>query len=183
MSEILHVNPRVGHRMSSAAPARPVVVGVIGGLVGTIAMDLFGAALFLVLGGPASLSFSIIGDTAAGVLSLLSIHVAGGFPLGALLRYLIGLALGGILGAAVSRLSAFRIDSLKKGIGMGILFVEVMSLPMLALAAIVLSMTASQTAQWFGISFVMHLVYGLVLGGFLSYRLRPRTIGPVSREP
>ena len=55
-------------------------------------------------------------------------------------------------------------NSLKKAVGMGILYVEIMSLPMLAAAALILRMTAAETAQWFGVSFVMHLVYGLVLG-------------------
>jgi hypothetical protein len=33
-------------------------------------------------------------------------------------------------------------------------------------------MTAAEAAQWFGISFVMHLVYGLVLGLVAFYGLR-----------
>jgi NhaP-type Na+/H+ or K+/H+ antiporter len=45
-----------------------------------------------------------------------------------------------------------------------------MSLPLLAIAANILGMTASETAQWFGISFIMHLVYGGVLGVVVSYR-------------
>jgi hypothetical protein len=41
------------------------MVGLVGGLVGTIVIDLFGGVLFVVMGGPASLSFTIIGDAAA----------------------------------------------------------------------------------------------------------------------
>jgi hypothetical protein len=149
-----------------------MMVGCIGGLVGTIVMDLFGAGLFLIMSGPASLSFAIIGDAAAGGFSLLGITLAGGAPLGALLHYLIGLALGCLFGAAVSRVAALRVDSLKKAVGMGMLYVEVMSLPMLASAALILRMTAAETAQWFGISFVMHLVYGLVLGLVVRQGLR-----------
>ncbi len=147
---------------------RGIFIGAIGGLVGTIVMDLFGAAMFLALGGPASLSFSIIGDAAAAFFAMLGIAIAGGTPLGALLHYLIGLALGGILGVAVVRIKVLRVDSLKKGIALGILFVEVMSQPLLIAAAIVLKMDASQTAQWFGVSFVMHLVYGGVLGAIVA---------------
>ena len=55
---------------------------------------------------------------------------------------------------------------------MGILYVEIMSLPMLAAAALILQMTAAETAQWFGVSFVMHLVYGLVLGLVVRQGLR-----------
>jgi hypothetical protein len=145
-----------------------VLVGCIGGLVGTIVMDLFGAGLFVVMGGPASLSFTIIGDAAAAFFVMLGMTVAGGTPLGALLHYLIGLAFG----AAVTRIAVLRADSLQKAIGLGVLYVEVMSLPLLAAAAWVLQMTAAETAQWFGISFVMHLVYGLVLGLVMYYGLR-----------
>jgi hypothetical protein len=156
----------------SGNPTRAVILGLIGGLVGTIGMDLFGVGLFLILGGPASLSVSIIGDAAARFLSLIGIDVAGGAPLGAALHYLIGLALGGLLGAVVSHVQVFHVDTIKKGVGLGILYVEIMSLPMLATAAIVLKMTATETAQWFGISFVMHLVYGLIFGLVVSYDLR-----------
>ena len=88
---------------------------------------------------------------------------------------MIGLALGVIFVAAVSRIDARRVDSVKKGVGLGILCVEVMSQPMLAAAAIILKMTASETAQWVGVSFIMHLVYGGVLGAVVSYGLRAAT--------
>jgi len=171
MSAKLYDDSRA-ERHARAVSTRGIFVGSIGGLVGTIVMDLFGAGLFLVMGGPASLSFAIIGDAAAGFLALLGIALAGGAPLGALLHYLIGLALGGLFGAAVPRMAALRVDSLKKAVGMGVLYVEIMSLPMLAAAALILRMTAAETAQWFGISFVMHLIYGLGLGLVACYGLR-----------
>jgi len=96
----------------------------------------------------------------------------GGVPLGAVVHYLTGLTLGVIFGAAVSRSNALRVDSTKKGVGLGILYTEVSSLPILATAPLILKMTASDTAQWFGVSFIMHLVYGAVLGVVVSYGLR-----------
>ncbi len=163
---------RADRSMSNATLTKGMVGGIIGGVVGTIVMDLFGAGIFLVMGGPASLSFSIIGDAAAGFFAMMGIDMAGGAPLGAVLHYLIALAFGVMFGAVVSRIDALRVDSTKKGVGLGILYVEVMSLPLLVAAAIILKMTASETAQWFGISFVMHLVYGSVLGVVVSYGLR-----------
>jgi hypothetical protein len=103
---------------------------------------------------------------------MLGMTVAGGTPLGALLHYLIGLAFGALFGAAVSWIAVLRVDSLKKAVGLGVLYVEVMSLPLLAAAAWVLQMSAAETAQWSGISFVMHLVYGLVLGLVMHYGSR-----------
>ena len=97
--------------------------------------------------------------------------MAGGFPLGAELHYLIGLVMGGLLGAAVARLERLRLRSAWKALGVGILYVEILSQPLLIAAAVVLQMTSAQAAQWFGVSFVMHLVYGGVLGLVLRYWL------------
>jgi hypothetical protein len=155
-------------RSNNTILAQAILFGSIGGVVGTFVMDLFGLALILALGGPASISFVIIGDAAAAFFSMLGIAIPGGTPLGAILHYLIGLVFGGILGVAVSRISILRVDSMKKGVALGILFVEIMSQPLLAVAAIVLKMTPSLTAQWFGVSFIMHLVYGGVLGAIVS---------------
>jgi NhaP-type Na+/H+ or K+/H+ antiporter len=89
------------------------------------------------------------------------------------LYYLIGLILGASLGAATHGIGVFRVTSIKRAIGLSILYVEAMSLPMLTVAAVILKLTASETAQWFGISFVLHLVYGLVLGLVIGFGYRP----------
>jgi 7,8-dihydropterin-6-yl-methyl-4-(beta-D-ribofuranosyl)aminobenzene 5'-phosphate synthase len=85
--------------------------GLVGGLVGTSVMDLFGAVLFLLMGGPTSLSFSIIGDAAAAFFAMLGMTVAGGMSLGALPHYLIGLAFGALFGAAVSQIAVLQLHS------------------------------------------------------------------------
>jgi hypothetical protein len=46
-----------------------------------------------------------------------------------------------------------------------------MSVPLLAAGCLALKMSAADTALWFSISFVMHMVYGLVLGIVTSYGL------------
>jgi hypothetical protein len=162
------------HREGPVPTARikGMMVGLVGGLVGTILMDLSGSVLFVMMGRPASLSFSVIGDAAAAFFAMLGMTVAGGTPLGALLHYLIGLAFGALFGAAVSEIAVLRLGSPMKAIGLGILYVELISQPLLAAAALVLQMTAGETVQWFGISFVMHLVYGLVLGLVMHYGSR-----------
>ena len=162
---------RVDRHLSNDVLARGLVVGSIGGLLGALAMALFGVGIFLMMGRPASQSFSIIGDAVAGLFHTIGVNITGGVSLGIVSYCLISLALGILFVVAVSRIDAFRVDSMKKGIGLGILCVEVMSQPMLAAAAIILKMTASTTAQWFGVSFIMHLVYGAVLGAVVSYGL------------
>ncbi|MEI7772960.1 MAG: hypothetical protein WCI67_23420 [Chloroflexales bacterium] len=175
----LRYDSRAKDYVRDSTLTKAVAIGLIGGLVGTIIMDLFGVGLILAMGAPASISFAIIGDATAGFFSMLGIALAGGTPLGAVVHYLIGPVFGAIFGVAVSRIDAIRVDSLKKGVGLGILYVEVMSLPLLGAAAIILKMTASMTAQWFGISFVMHLVYGIALGLIICYGLGSTTSRPL----
>jgi hypothetical protein len=148
---------------------RGMIAGMVGGLAGTFLMYLFGAVFFSLLGWPVNTSFSIIGDSAAAFFSKLGVALAGGASLGMRLYYLIGLALGAVLGIAVVSLEPLRVASLKKRVGLCILYVEVMSLPLLAAGTLALRMNAADAALWFSISFVMHLVYGLVLGVVTSY--------------
>ncbi len=166
-------HPHMERHMSNVTFTRGIVVGLAGGLAGTIAMHLFGVGIFLAMGQPTSISFSIIGDAAASFFARLGVELAGGAPLGMVVFYLLGLALGVTFVALVLRIDAFRMDSIKKGVGLGILFVEAMSLPMLVTATLLLQMPASAAALWFGVSAVMHLVYGGVLGAVVSYGLRP----------
>ena len=164
---------RVERQLRSGTLTRHIIVGLAGGLAGTIAMHLFGVGIFLVMGQPTSISFTIIGDAAASFFARLGVELAGGAPLGMVVFYLLGLALGVTFVALVSRIDALRLNSIKKGVGLGILYVEVLSLPLLATATLVLNMTPTATALWFGISVVMHLAYGVVMGAVVSYGLRP----------
>jgi hypothetical protein len=88
-----------------------------------------------------------------------------------LLFCLIGLLFGVILSVAEVSLEPLRLDSLRKGMVVSIVYVEVMSLPLLAAGTLALQMSAVDAGLWFGISFVMHLVYGLALGLVTSYGL------------
>ncbi len=145
-----------------------VVVGLVGGLVGSTVMNLLGIPLFLALGGTASLNFRIIGDSAAGFFARVGIRIPGGVRPGIAWYYLIGALLGAIFGSAAQRVDALRVLSVRRGIGLGVLYAEVMSLPMLATGAVVLQMKAAHAAQWFGISSVLHVAYGIVLGMIVS---------------
>ena len=166
------IDSHVESQLSSSTFSRGISVGLIGGLAGTIAMHLIGVGIFLVMGEPTSISFPIIGDAAASFFAMLGVELAGGAPLGMVVFYLLGLALGVTFVGLVSRIDALRLDSIKKGVGLGILYVEVLSVPLLAMATFVLHMSATATALWFGVSVVMHLAYGAVMGAVVSYGLR-----------
>jgi hypothetical protein len=170
-------NNREGHtshvalRSNIAPLARGMVVGSLGGLVGTLVMDVILMGTLSAVGLPALTCFSIVGNTVARFFSILGIEMAGGVPLGAAAHYLIGPVVGAIFGAAVAQVDALRVDILKKGVVLAVLYVEILGQPILATTPILLKMTAPETLQWFGVSFVMHLIWGVVLGVAVSYGL------------
>lgn len=168
--ELLHESRVIGH-INGAVLTRGIAWGLIGGLVGTIVMDIVLIVTLSAVGLPAVISFSTIGDTAAGFLAWLGIKVAGGFPLGAAAHYLLGLVLGAIFGAAVASIAALRVHTMKKCIVFAVIYIEILSQPILALSPIFLKMTMSQTLQWFSVSAIMHLIWGVVLGVVVSYGL------------
>ncbi len=154
------------------ALGRAMAVGVLGGLAGTLAMDLVLAALFSAVGLAPDLTFSFIGDTAAIFFSGIGIPLPGGVPLGAAVHYMIGAVLGLILGGALSQVQVLRGYSMPRSALLGILYIEIISQPILMTAPILRSMTTAETLQWFGLSFFMHLICGAVLGLVVNYGLR-----------
>jgi len=156
--------------MSKNTFTKGIVWGLIGGFVGTIIMDLVIVGFFMVAGMPIDLIYSFIGDVAQSFFLRIGIDVPGGVPLGALLHFFLGLALGGLFGALVTQIRALRLESIKKGILLGILYIEIASQPILVTAPLLVKMTSSDILQWYGLSTVMHLIYGIILGGILSYK-------------
>jgi hypothetical protein len=152
--------------------ARGMRWGYIGGLVGTMAMDLTLMGVLSAVGLPAFTCFSIVGDTVAHFFSNLGIHLAGGAPMGIAAHYLVGPLFGIIFSLILGKVDSLHIDSLKKGVLLAVIYVEIMSQPILVTTPILLKMTAKATLIWFGGSFVMHFIYGVVLGVIMSYGLR-----------
>ena len=171
MAESLQHGSRAKGAMGSGARAKGLVLGLIAGLVATIVIDLIMMGYLLFTGQPADAGFTVIGDTAAGCFSLLGIDVAGGVLMGVVWHYLIGLVLGVIFGAAVTRFDVLRLNSTKKGVALGIVYTEIMSVPVLVMPPIILKMTASATTQLLGFYFVMHAMWGILLGVVVSYGL------------
>jgi hypothetical protein len=172
MEERLEHDSRAKDATGSGVRVKGLVLGLIAGLAATIVVDLIMMGVLLFSGTPANAGFAVIGDTAAGFFSLFGVDVAGGVRSGLVWHYLIGFAFGVIFVAAVTRFDALRLTSMKKGIGLGILYTEVMSIPMLVQVPIFLKQTASDTAGLLGFFIVMHAIWGLLLGVIVSYGLR-----------
>jgi hypothetical protein len=147
-------------------------MGLVGGLVGTVAMDIVLTALLLAIGVPAVIVFTTIGDTAASAFALVSLRLAGGAPLAAAVYCLLGLVLGAVFGVALAGVARVRSCSKRGCIVLGVLYAEIVSQPILALSPLLLGMTAADTVQWFAISAAMHAIWGGVLGAIASYGLQ-----------
>ena len=146
--------------------------GLIGGLAATLIMDLILMGSLSAIGLPPFTCFSTIGSTATHFFSILGIEMANEIFLGVAAHYLIGPTVGAIFGAVLAWIAMRRADLLKKSVILAILYVEILSQPLLVATPILLKMTTSDTVEWFGISFVMHLVYGIVLGVIVKFGLR-----------
>ncbi len=172
MEKTLLTDSRARRLEPDVTPARGTGWGVIGGFAGTFVMDLFLTGALSAVGLPALTCFSIVGDTAASFFAIIGVEMVGGIPLGVAAHYLIGPAIGALFGAVVTKVDALRVDSLKKSVILAVLYVEILSQPLLATTPILLKMTASETFLWYGGSFLMHLVAGAVLGLAIYYGLR-----------
>ena len=165
--------------MTTKIGTKGVIVGLLAGLAATISIDVFTMLVLPLTGAPADVGFILIGDTAAAFLAGIGIHVAGGVPLGLFFHYVIGVALGGLFGGVVSGRVALRTASRLKMAGLGILYTELISIPILILPPIILKMVRPDIMQWLGFCVVMHGIFGLVLGLVVSYGLR----APVRARP
>jgi hypothetical protein len=152
--------------------ATGLILGFIGGTAGTLVMDFVLVGGLLAVRLPALTCFSIVGDTVEHVFLNLGITLAGGVLTGIVAHYLVGPLFGIIFGALIVKVPVLHVSSKTKGIFLAVLYVEIMSQPILAMTPIVLKMTAKDTLVWFGASFVMHFLYGVVLGTFVTYGLR-----------
>lgn len=158
--------------MSRDGLAAEITWGMAAGLLGTAIMDLVILGFFAAAGMPLDLVYSFIGDVAQQGLLRVGVAVPGGVPLGALMHFFLGLALGAVFGVAVSRIRRLRTVSVVKGALLGVLYIEVVSQPILVLAPLVMTMTTSDVLRWYALSTSMHVIYGIVLGVAMAVRRR-----------
>ena len=145
--------------------------GTIGGIAGTLAMDLALMAVLAAFGSPALTCFSIVGDTVAHFFSMQDMGMTGTILLGVATHYTVGPLIGAIFGLLVTQVKALQVHTRKKSLLLGILYIEILSQPLLATTPILLKMTAAATLQWYGGSFIMHMIAGAVLGAVLIHGL------------
>lgn len=173
MERTLQGNRRMTDRIAPISLSRGLGWGLTGGLAGTMLMDLVLMGALSALGLPVLTCFSIVGNTVARFFSMQNTEIAYAIQLGVITHYLVGPLFGAIFGLLVARIEALRVATLKKSIVLAIIYVEILSQPMLATTPILLKMTVPVTLQWYGGSFIMHLLMAVVLGSVVGYGLRP----------
>jgi hypothetical protein len=172
MERTLQSNPRMIGQIAPTSFSRGLGWGLIGGLAGTMIMDLVLIGVLSAVGLPALTCFSIVGNTVARFFLIESMEMAGAIQLGVITHYLVGPLFGTIFGVLVVRGETLRVNTLKKSILLAIIYVEILSQPMLATTPILLKMTVPVTLQWYGGSFIMHMLMAVVLGSLVGYGLR-----------
>ena len=127
MENKLLANWLIKGQNTSVTLNRCVQWGLIGGLAGTIAMDLVLVGGLSALGLPTDTCFLSIGSTVAHFFSLLGIELSGGVMLGVVTFHLFGPVLSAIYGLAVSQFIALEGITLKNNILYAVLYAEVIS--------------------------------------------------------
>jgi hypothetical protein len=138
--------------------------GLIGGLAGTMVMDLVLMGALFLAGMPAQTCFTIVGQTLAKLLSWQGTDITSIIYLGLATHYTIGPLVGVIFGLLVVRWKSVRINSLQKSILFAVIYIEILSQLLLVAPPILLKMSRSTILLWYGGSTIMHLLAGVVLG-------------------
>ncbi len=165
--------------MTTSNWTKVVLVGLVTGLAATLVVDAILISLLRLSGQPAGQGFVVIGDTAAGFLTRFRINLAGGAPLGLAIHFSTGAALGVLFAGVVSRVRALRGASWLKMAGLGVVYTELISIPLLIWPPIILKMPQPEVVQWFTLTASLHSVFGLVLGLTVRYGLRAALRGQV----
>jgi hypothetical protein len=144
--------------MDTSKLPKAITVGVLGSLLGGVMMDL---VMFL--------EFSLMGYPITTNLSLMGSVFGGGTSLGIVVHLVTLLTLGIVFSLAVLWVKFFRIESVLKGLGMGILF-GIVTIPGGCVPFAVLSDTP--VLELLSFSTIPHIVWGIGLGLVAGYKLR-----------
>jgi hypothetical protein len=144
-------HPQVQSPSPETAPgSRAIKVGLIGSLAGTLAMDVVMVVESLIIGEPVD-----------GFVALIGSVVGGGALVGVVLHLLMGSLLGLLFGIAIWQVRLLTIDSVRKGVWLGLL-AGLVTIPLGCVPVAIV--TDVPIVEMVSFSFVPHLVWGAVLG-------------------
>ncbi len=173
MDKVLSVHSRASGQAPETTLAEGVRWGLLGGLAGTMVMDLCVIGAFSAADVSVLHCFSNIGDTVARFFTIFGMEIPGGVPVGIATQYLIGPAIGASFGAAVAWVDILRAFARKRAIVLAVLYVEMVGQPLIATMPILLRWTLPEALTWYGGALIAHLIAGAVLGLVMRFGLRP----------
>jgi ethanolamine transporter EutH len=134
----------------TATSSRAIKLGLIGSLAGTLAMDLVMVVESLIVGEPVD-----------GFVALIGSVVGGGTLVGVVVHLLMGSLLGLLFGTATYKVRLLNIESVRKGVWLGVL-AGLVTIPLGCVPVAIV--TGVPIIEMVSFSFVPHLVWGAVLG-------------------
>ena len=147
--------------MSTSRQPRPLLNGLVAGVLSTLATDLSMLALFTANGTPLGSFLRLIGSAAltpfpASNLPLLPVALA--------VDYGIGIITGIGFTLAVCRIPRLRLSSWPRAVITGLLFGEILGSVLYWIMAALLQLPATEALPLFGTASFFHLVWGVTLG-------------------
>jgi len=121
MERTLKTNKQMTGRMTHINSVRGLAWGSIGGVAGTLVMDVTLMGVLAAFGSSPLTCFSIVGNTVARFLSMQNLGLARAIYLGIATHYVVGPVIGAIFGLAVAGIKALQVHPLKKSMLLGIL--------------------------------------------------------------
>jgi ethanolamine transporter EutH len=144
--------------MNKANITRFAYFGFLGGLIGTVMMDIVLFIEFYLFKMPIYTNYAVIGSAVG----------ASGW-IGFILHFIIGPALGLVFGVAIAWFDFLKITTLKKGILLGVL-AGIITIPLGCVPTALLSHVP--IINFVSFSAIPHLVWGSGLGWYFAYRVQ-----------
>ncbi len=141
----------------TATGPKAIKFGLIGSLAGTIAMDLVMVVESLIIGEPVD-----------GFVALIGSVVGGGTLVGVMAHLLMGSLLGLLFGAAIYKVPFLNVESVRKGMWLGVL-AGVVTIPLGCVPFAIV--THVPIIEMVSFSSIPHLAWGAVLGVIAGYAM------------
>ncbi len=156
----------------------PLLRGMVGGFAGTLVMDLVLLTVLWLAGLEPLSCFSMVGMTVRRLLGLPAGEGLTAVLAGVATHYSVGPAVGFLFGVMIQRIRAFQSLPFERTLLIAVLYVELISQPMLVTVPISLQLPLADTLKWYAGSTVVHLICAAVLAAVVwhgSRRFRMRS--------
>jgi hypothetical protein len=149
------VDAESGVKMNKEKLTRFAHIGLVGGLIGTVMMDIVLFMEFYLFKMPIVTNYVVIGSV-----------VGGSVWIGLILHFITGSVLGLVFGMIVALFDSLEIINYKKGIFLGVL-AGIITIPFGCVPTAILSKVP--IIKFAGFSALPHLIWGSGLGWVFSY--------------